>query len=94
MVDIEAVIDRAGVFVGDIDFGNACSELSTIGDAREKLPLLIDQGSAAAGELYIQPERILFRAYVPAGDRSALLDSWLQDLLSLAGEVERLSTDR
>ena len=52
--------------------------------------LLVDQGNAAAGELYIQPERIWFRAYVPSGDTSALLDAWLQDLLSLAGEVEHL----
>jgi hypothetical protein len=55
--------------------------------------LLVDPGSAAAGELYIQPERIWFRAYVPAGDTSALLDAWLQDLLSLAGEVERPPTN-
>ncbi len=52
------------------------------------LHLLVDQGSAAAGELYIQPERIWFRTYLPSGDTSALLDSWLQDLLSLAEAFE------
>jgi len=52
--------------------------------------LLVDQGSIAAGELYIQPERIWFRAYLPSGDTSTLVESWLQDLLSLAGEAEHV----